>query len=316
MLTVSRKIERLINLTIALLATKRFLTKSEIFRSVDGYDGNDETKERMFERDKDGLRNLGIAIEVGGFDPLFEDEAGYRIKPEEYSLDLGQLNGTQIALLSLAAQAWRGAALDVAAHSALTKLHSMGIPSDLDAVPAIAPRLNTSGGDFHSIATAISDRCTISFAYLSPSLTRQNRTIEPYAVANRNAHWYVAGKDVAKNEVRTFRFDRIEDEITINRRDGGYEIPTGFDLFATLDGEQNLHIATIDIRKGKAHVLRNTAITTSDKGEWDRITVNYLDAQRFIDVILWHGEDVLVIAPMQLRAGVISALEEIVLHHA
>ena len=313
---MSRKIERLINLTIALLATRRFLTKSEIFRSVDGYEGSDETKERMFERDKDGLRHLGITIEVGGFDPVFEDEAGYRIKPEDYSLDLGPITGTEIALLSLAGQAWRGAALDVAAQSALTKLHSMGIQSDLDAVPAIAPRLNTSGGDFHSITTAISERCTVSFTYLSPSLTREKRTIAPYAIATRNSHWYIAGKDVVKNAVRTFRFDRIEGEITVNRSDRGYEIPVGFDLFATLDNEQSIHTATLDIRKGKAHVLRNTAITTGDKGEWDRITVNYLDEEEFIDLILWHGEDVLVIAPIKLREGVIGALEEIVRHHA
>ena len=312
---MSRKIERLINLTIALLATRRFLTKGEIFRSVDGYEGSEETKERMFERDKDGLRNLGIAIEVGGFDPLFEDEAGYRIKPEKYSLDLGHLTGTEIALLSLAGQAWKGAALDEAAQSALTKLHSMGIQSDLDGVPAIAPRLNTSGGDFHSMTTAISERCTISFAYLSPSLTREIRTVAPYAIATRNSHWYVAGKDVAKDGVRTFRFDRIEGEITINKSDRGYEIPAGFDLFAILESELSTHIATVDIRKGKAHLLRNTAITTSEMGEWDRITVNYFDAEGFIDLILWHGDDALLIAPIELRTSVIGALEEIVRLH-
>jgi len=68
--TVSRKSERLINLTIALLATKRFITKSEIFKTIEGYEGNAESKERMFERDKDDLRSLGIEIEVGSFDPL------------------------------------------------------------------------------------------------------------------------------------------------------------------------------------------------------------------------------------------------------
>ena len=76
MLTVSRKSERLINLTIALLATKRFITKSEIFRTIEGYEGSLDSKERMFERDKDDLRSLGIEIEVGSFDPLFNDEAG------------------------------------------------------------------------------------------------------------------------------------------------------------------------------------------------------------------------------------------------
>ena len=78
--TVSRKSERLVNLTIALLGTKRWLTKAQIFSAVDGYEGESDAKERMFERDKDDLRNLGIEIEVGSFDPLFEDEAGYRIQ--------------------------------------------------------------------------------------------------------------------------------------------------------------------------------------------------------------------------------------------
>ena len=96
---MSRKIERLINLTIALLATKRYLTKSEIFRSVEGYEGSPETKERMFERDKDDLRSLGIVIDVGSFDPLFSDEAGYRIKSETYELDLGEITPTEVSLL-------------------------------------------------------------------------------------------------------------------------------------------------------------------------------------------------------------------------
>jgi proteasome accessory factor B len=64
----SQKTERLINLTLALLATKRHLTKSEIFKAVAGYGGSPETMERMFERDKDELRNLGIQIEVKGID--------------------------------------------------------------------------------------------------------------------------------------------------------------------------------------------------------------------------------------------------------
>ena len=131
---MSRKSERLVNLTIALLATKRYLTKSEIFRTVEGYEGSPEAMERMFERDKDDLRSLGIAIELGSFDPLFEDEAGYRISPASYRLDLGELDGTDIALLSLAASAWSGAALEKESTSALVKLASMGIDSDSEAL--------------------------------------------------------------------------------------------------------------------------------------------------------------------------------------
>ena len=69
-----QKTERLINLTLALLASKRYLSKSEIFNTVAGYSGSSESMERMFERDKDELRNLGIQIEVKALDPLFDDE--------------------------------------------------------------------------------------------------------------------------------------------------------------------------------------------------------------------------------------------------
>lgn len=312
---MSRKIERLINLTIALLATKRYLTKSDIFRTVVGYEGSQETKERMFERDKDDLRNLGVSIDVGGIDPAFEDEAGYRIRPERYALDLGDISGTEVALLSLAAEAWRGAALDGAAHSALTKLASMGIESDLDVLPAIAPRLHTPYGDFHSITSAISKRHSISFTYISPTLERQLRTVEPYAVATKESHWYLAGNDVEKNQLRTFRLDRIEGEIVPNKASSGFEIPVHFDLLASLEQVEKSHVATLHVRKRKAHLLRSRSITTIDKGEWDEITVNFAHAQLFIDLVLWHGLDALIIEPEFLRDQIIESLKEIVNLH-
>jgi proteasome accessory factor B len=313
---VSRKIERLINLTIALLATKRYLTKGEIFRSVDGYEGNPETMERMFERDKDDLRNLGVVIEVGSFDPVFQDEAGYRIKPEGYSLNLGEISGVEIALLSLAAEAWRGAALDDAAHSALTKLQSMGVQSDLDALPAISPRLNPTHSDFQVIALAISKREVISFSYLSSDMVAQIRTLEPYAIATRNSLWYLAGRDIEKGEIRTFRLDRIDGEISINHNGQGFDIPAGFDVFGSLVSDEHINIATVDIRKGKAHLLRTIADSCIDKGEWEQIVVRYFDYQQFVDLILWHGDDVLVVEPVELRNHIIAALEEIVRLHA
>ena len=312
---MSRKIERLINLTIALLVTKRYLTKSEIFRSVEGYEGSEETKERMFERDKDDLRNLGVAIEVGSFDPVFEDEAGYRIKPEKYSLDLGELSGVQIALLSLAAEAWRGAALDESAHSALNKLRSIGVESDLDALPAIAPRFNSAHKDFQIVTSAISKRSQISFYYLSATLELQLRTIEPFAIATKDSLWYLTGNDVAKSELRTFRLDRIDGDISINPKTQGYEIPEGFDLFAHLENPESANIATVDVRKGKAHLLRTKVLSTIDMGEWDRITLSYVDSARFIDLVLWHGEDAVLVEPSEVRDEIIATLNKIVAHH-
>ena len=114
----SAKTERLVNLTMALLGTKRYMAKSEIFKRVSGYTGTQETKERMFERDKDDLRNLGIEIEVATHDPLFEDEVGYRIRPESYQIQISDISPRELSLISLATQAWEGAVLDSSAHSA------------------------------------------------------------------------------------------------------------------------------------------------------------------------------------------------------
>ena len=313
--TVSRKSERLVNLTIALLATRRYLTKSEIFRSIEGYEGSDESKERMFERDKDDLRSLGIEIEVGGFDPIFNDEAGYRIKPESYALDLGEISGADIALLSLAANAWNGQALNAIAHSALLKLKSMGIDSDIDAIPMLAPRMVSASSELVTVVEAITTRSPITFTYIGQDLENQKRTLNPYALASRDGFWYFAGMDLDKGAIRTFRLDRVEGEIVVGKKTASFEIPTGFDLFSHLDEGISAKLATIDIRKGKAFALRKKALSVVEKGEWDQITIQYGDDATFIDSLLWHLDDVVVIEPSELRESVVKILSSMVVNH-
>ena len=80
------KTERLLNLTIALLATRRFLSREEIRAMVPGYSEHDEAFERAFERDKDDLREMGIPIETGSNSAVFDDEPGYRIRRDAYGV--------------------------------------------------------------------------------------------------------------------------------------------------------------------------------------------------------------------------------------
>ena len=314
MLTVSRKIERLINLTIALLATKRYLTKSEIFRTVEGYEGSAETKERMFERDKDDLRSLGISIDVGSFDALFSDEAGYRIKTENYQLDLGEITPTEVSLLSLAADAWQGAAFADQAQSAILKLSSIGVPADPIDIPGLSPKLANSSKDLETIASAIGTSDYLIFDYLSPNLLLEEREIIPIALSNRSGFWYVSGVDSAVQEVRTFRFDRVHGAITIRKNKEAFEFPSGFE-FGQIDSASAVSLAIIDVRKGKGHALRTLATSVIDLGEWDQIkvpiyTIEYLTAQ-----ILWHGDDVFVHEPTDLREHVIKELQALLINH-
>ena len=312
---MSRKSERLVNLTIALLATKRFITKSEIFRTVEGYEGSPETKERMFERDKDDLRNLGIEIEVGSFDPLFDDEAGYRIRPESYALNLDDISGEDLGLLSLAAEAWRGAALDGAAQSALLRLSSIGVVSDIDSLPAMTPRLSSSHISFETLTTSITSRIPVTFNYIAADLSIEVRMVDPYGIATRNGLWYLVGFDLKREGIRIFRFDRIDGDISKASKGKSYEIPKDFDLVAQLSGADSLLTSQLDIRKGKAHVLRHMATKVEDMGEWDRISISYPDVERMIKLVLWHGSDAKVITDDGLRTGVIQALHELVSLH-
>jgi proteasome accessory factor B len=313
--TVSRKSERLVNLTIALLATKRWITKSEIFATVDGYEGEADSKERMFERDKDDLRNLGITIEVGTFDPLFEDEAGYRIRPESYRIQLSNLDPVQLSLLSLAVQAWQGAALNESALSAITKLKGLGIESDIGELPISSPSQVSDNPYLLSIVDAISRRRTISFGYIASDSSIINRLVEPYGVISRDSFWYLVGNDCEKKAERTFRLDRIVDEIKVQGKENSYEIPLDFEIDRSLISEDTPQTATLLLRKDKANQLRQRGDDLQDQGEWDQISIQYIHPDSFVKEILWHLDDVQVLAPQSLRDGVIEALSKVVALH-
>lgn len=309
---MSRKTERLVNLTIALLATKRYITKSEIFRSVDGYEGTAESKERMFERDKDDLRNLGIEIEVGSFDPLFEDEAGYRIKPDSYQFQLGEVTSQEISLLSLAAEAWRGAALDGSALTALRKLHAIGIESDIESIPDLAPHANIRDKNLQIAISAITLRQKISFKYLSEELTEQDRKVAPYAVTSRYGHWYLYGLDLEKLGVRSFRLDRISGDIAPEGKSGSFEVDKGFDLSSQGKSADEIRTATIFLRTGRALALRSRSKSASAESSitgWDLVELKFRDQERFIEEVLWYADDAILLEPVEVRAEIIKRLE-------
>jgi proteasome accessory factor B len=312
---VSRKIERLINLIIALLATKRYLTKSEIFNSVDGYEGTPETKERMFERDKDDLRSLGIEIEVGSFDPLFNDEAGYKIKQEKYQFDLGDISSTDVSLLSLAAEAWQEASFGDVAQKALLKLRSIGIPSDELSLPETVLKLSDGGQDLSLITRAIAQHQLLNFAYLDKSMNVNLRSIVPVALSTRNGFWYLSGVDQDIQEIRTFRIDRISGEVTASAGPIDFETPVGFDPHKVSFEIPFNDSAVIDVRAGKCASLRALAISTTSLGEWDQIKVPILNLDSLASLVLWHGLDAFVQEPAQLKELVVAQLEASVHNH-
>ena len=311
---MSRKNERLVNLTIALLATKRYLTKNEIFRNIEGYEGSAEAKERMFERDKDDLRKLGIQIEVGGLDPLFDDEAGYRIRPESYALSLRDLTPTQVTLLSLAAQAWQDAAFTDLSQQALRKLTSIGLDTDSSQLPVMAPKLIGADENLRSALDALTSLTTIEFDYLNIQGIAQKRQLQVYGVQARKSNWYLIGLDTEKGAIRNFRVDRIQGVVTTVGKAQSYVIPATFEI-TDLEPAIQTPLAVLQVRPGAGYQLRRMAATIETADDWDLLEVPIFDLDFITNLVLWHGEDVIVSSPVQLRSAVVAALEKLVKIH-
>src|SRR5690606_3462777 len=124
------KTERLLNLVIALLSTRQPLSRARIREAVPAYSDNDEAFERMFERDKDELRALGIPLRTEPIDPFFDDEPGYRIDQREYALPELAFEPDELAVVGLASRAWSQASLAGPAAQALRKLEAAGLVRD------------------------------------------------------------------------------------------------------------------------------------------------------------------------------------------
>ncbi|NCV76319.1 MAG: WYL domain-containing protein [Actinobacteria bacterium] len=306
----SAKTERLINLTMALLASRRFMTKSEIFRRVAGYSGNQETKERMFERDKDDLRSLGIEIEVGGHDPLFEDEPGYRITPEAYQLPASQFNAHELGLIATALGLWRESEFEDTSHSVSRRFQSIGVtPQEPEGLTLGEVSIDETG--LVEIADALADRQGIRFEYRkSGSQDAEMRRVNPMGLSAWKGSWYLVAEDLERGDIRAFKLSRFVSGIERIGKIANYEIPEDFDvrdyLIMFSRGELN---AVIDVRKNQGGALRSQAITVEHQDEeWDRLTVQFNDETEFLREILWLTDAAKIVEPESLRIKVVSAL--------
>ena len=128
----NRKSERLLNLLIMLLVQRHYVSKERI-RTILYPDSRPDAFEKMFERDKEELRSLGVPIEVGSIDPLFDDEPGYRISPGDFALPDIRLAADEAAVVGLATRVWEHARLAEATTDAVRKLTAAGVEVDVSA---------------------------------------------------------------------------------------------------------------------------------------------------------------------------------------
>ena len=312
----TRKTERILNLTICLLVSGRYLPKAKIREAVEGYHNlSDAAFERTFERDKDELRSLGVPIEVGSFDRLFDDELGYRILPSEFELPPIDLDPDEASVVGVAARVWQHAGMAESTRSALAKLRAAGVEPDPSALGALEPSVQATEPAFEPLWHAVLHRIRVSFVYRDGA----RRTLEPWGLTSSKGHWYVIGRDVGRNATRMFKLARIIDLPKNVSRAGAYEVPDNLDmrsLARALNPSEPTASATLAIRAGKAPALRRRAEPTEWGGSvpngFEVYEVGYGDLHAFAEDIARHAADVLVLEPAELRAEVIADLSAVV----
>lgn len=313
------KTERLLNLVICLLSTRRPLTKAQIRQAVPQYAENPslEAFERMFERDKEELRELGVPLAASNPDVLFEDEVGYRVDRDAYALPQVSFEPDERAVLGLASRVWQQASLAGPATRALTKLTALGAPPDDGSLIGLEPRIRTSEPAFDDLWAAVRDLAPVRFTYRTASTGLvADRRVEPWGVASSSGHWYLTGFDRDRTASRVFRLSRIEGEVVRIGRPGEYQVPS--DHQPRLMVGANMHQgatqeATVRVREGAGQSLRRRA-TRAVPGEdgWDVLTLPFAHVGVLATELLALGPAVVVVEPAELRHSVVRRLTAVV----
>jgi proteasome accessory factor B len=316
-----RKTERILNLTICLLVTRSYLPKSRIRQIVEGYhDLTDQAFERTFERDKDELRKLGIPLQVGSYDPLFDDEPGYRIERTDFELPPIELDADEAAVVGVAARSWQHTSVAESTRNALTKLRAAGIEPDASQLSALEPNVAANEAAFEPLWNAVLDRTRVSFEYRDRGI----RTLEPWGLTSAKGRWYVVGHDTDRDATRMFRLSRIIGTPRRVSREGAYEVPADLQLrrlARTLAPDEPRASAVVAIRPGKApglrrrsrpvNVDRQAALPQRWPQGFEVVEVSYADQGFLSEELAGYAADVVVLEPAELRTVVIDRLRTV-----
>ncbi|KTS55442.1 transcriptional regulator [Microbacterium testaceum] len=309
--------ERLVNLVVALMATEQGLTKETILSSVAGYreqleaGASKDALEKMFERDKENLRGLGIPIETIGerADPDDLREARYRVPTAEYALpDDISFSPAEIALLNIAGDVWGSESLSADARSGLRKIRALGIAVD-EPIIGYAPRIRVRDASFPTFQRAIEECRVVTFSYLRPGEPRpRERRIRPLALVEYEARWHVFGLDLTMDADRTFLLSRVVGEVVVTREKFSPTLRQGAGerALAGLHEVASRQRALLEVHPGTEAALRLARrALPAPQG----VIVPFVDLHVFADELASYGPEVRVVEPASLRDEVIRRLE-------
>ncbi|TSE15650.1 WYL domain-containing protein [Arthrobacter sp. KBS0703] len=323
----AQRTERLLNLLIALLNSKYGLRRSELREKIyHAGAASDAAFGRMFERDKNDLREFGFDVETvmdHGWNSEDPATTRYRIGKESNRLPDVELTPDEWTVLLLASQLWEQAALGAAATNAMRKLQASGGLADVELPAGVQPRIKPAGQAFEDLVAAMHAQHPVRFRYLAGSTGREEeRVVEPWGLGSRFGQWYLVGYDRARAARRYFRLSRFTSAVTVLEKEA-FTPPAAFNVRAELAGLPELPLASavLDVRKGRLLGLRKrsapaavvageavapeaVAGSAASDGGWDRLAVPYRDAELLGEELASYGPNVRVVAPAELATAV------------
>jgi predicted DNA-binding transcriptional regulator YafY len=302
------RVERLTNLLALLLETTEPLSLVQIAGELRGqYPESHAARRASFERDKAALREIGVPIEqeiVGGAEA---GQTRYWIDRDRYELHGLDLDDDEMRALQVALAATRPGS--TSAQDALWKLGGGVIDRGATVVvnlPDVA--------ELPTLREAVSARRTVTFRY--HDLDRQ---VDPWGLLLRDGYWYLIGFDHGRGERRTYRIDRMEGRVTIDRDREPFERPDDFDPRTAFPEDPKMigadaaapdALVRIDASRAVAVVrdLGPDRVRKRLDGGAVEVAVPCANVPAFRSWLLGHLEHAEVLEPQALRDDVVAFL--------
>lgn len=303
------RVERLTNLLALLLETPEPLSLVQIAGDLVGqYPESHTARRAAFERDKAALREIGVPIEqeiIGGADA---GQTRYWIDRERYELDGLELDEDEMRALQVALAATRPGS--ASAQDALWKLGG-GVIDRAATVVANVP----DAAELPALREALSEGRVVVFGY-----NDVERQVDPWGLLLRNGYWYLIGFDHGRGERRTYRIDRIEGRVAIDRERSQFERPADFDPRSAFPEDPKMIGADETVPDALVHVDASRAAAVErdlgharvrhrrDDGAIE-IEVPCANLPAFRSWLLGHLEHAEVLEPAAVRDDVVAFLE-------
>jgi proteasome accessory factor B len=316
--------ERIVNLALFLASAHRPVSAAEIAASVAGYpaDQNEAAFNRMFERDKEDLRQAGLVIGIDrSGEPeryVFDPDATYSETVELSPVEAMELRAASAAMLADPSFPYtddlRAAVAKIVAAAGTPVADSRTIlPSaSADESPA------SQGAAVAELTHAVAAGKRARFSYTGAGGRRSRREVEPWGLFARDGRWYLVANDPDASGERVFAVPRMSDlrVETARPKTPDFARPESFDVsrfmvmpfqYGDRTSEATLRLTGPAAGRAPALAAGQGALTkTADGAVLWRVPV--ADERLLARWVVENGPGIEVVSPDSLRKTLAAGL--------